>query len=199
MITDVDFYYDYVSPYSYLAYTQRRRLEEAGAALHHRIFFLGGLMGALGSTPPIMQPGKNRPAYLFTDILRWARYYGVPLQPNPTFPMNTLLLLRGAGLARREGLLDAYSERCFRACWAEGIDVGHLDVGRGLAEDAGLSGAEWADYVSSPLAKAQLKADTEEALDRGVFGAPTFFVGDEQFFGNDRLHFVLEAVSGAPA
>lgn len=190
----VDFYYDYVSPYSYLAFTQRQRLADAGAELAHRPFFLGAVLAAIRVAPPITVGPPARQAYLLADLGRWARRYGVAFALPAGFPVNTLRLLRGAGLARERGALDAYSARCFQAVWAEGLAVDQLDVGRGLAADAGLDPQEWAEYVERPEVKAALKAETEAALTRGVFGAPTFFLGDEHFFGNDRLDFLIEAL-----
>lgn len=190
----VDFYYDYVSPYSYLAYTQRRRIEEAGGELIHHPIFLGGLNATIGNTPPIERAGKKRGAYMFKDLMRWAVFYELPMAMNPFFPMSTLHLLRGAALAESSGCIDAYSEASFAAVWEQGLDVSDMAVARAIAEGVGLDGDAFERAARDPANKAQVKDGTQAAIDRGVFGAPTFFFEGEMYFGNDRLMFLLRSL-----
>ena len=194
-MAEVEFFYDYISPYSYLAFSQRTQLEDAGAELIHRPFFLGGLLAGLRSTPPIDRPGHARAGYLKTDVARWAKRYGLPMVFHPRFPFNTLPLLRGALLAAEEGKIEAYSQRCFDAIWVESLDADDPDIGRRLAEEAGLDGQQWLEATQKLENKAQIKANTVEANTRGAFGAPTFFLGDEMIFGNDRLSFLIEMLT----
>jgi 2-hydroxychromene-2-carboxylate isomerase len=130
------------------------------------------------------------------DIKRWADRYGVPFRFNPHFPINTLTLMRGAaGLQlRRPQDFDRYLEVVERAMWVEQKNLGDPTVLGATLADAGIDGAAFTTLVGDPEVKARLIATTEEAVARGVFGAPTFFVGEAMFFGQDRLDFVREAL-----
>jgi 2-hydroxychromene-2-carboxylate isomerase len=133
---------------------------------------------------------------MFEDMARWARRYGVPFVMNPHFPINTLVLMRGAtGLQMRQA--DAFARYCdvvFRATWQLQRNLGDATVLASTLAEAGLSAEAFAVLVADVEVKARLAATTEEAVARGVFGAPTFFVGDQMFFGQDRLEFVRAAL-----
>ena len=131
-----------------------------------------------------------------TDLPRWAQRYLVPFQPNPFFPINTLTLMRGAtGIQMRQPeRLNDYLRAVFKAMWAQPVNMGDPEVMATMLTAAGFDPTEFMALVSDPEVKAQLVATTEEAVRRGVFGAPSFFVGDEMFFGQDRLDFVREAL-----
>ena len=190
----LEFFYDFVSPYSYLAST---RVEEVarrtGATLRWRPFLLGGVFKATGNRSPIETVAKGR--HMWTDLERWSRRLGVPLRRPQTFPVSSLLALRAALAADKKGALVPYTHAVFRAYWAEGRDVASPAVLTAIVNEAGLDGA--ALVALAPEHKAALAANTEEAVARGAFGAPTFFVGDEMFIGNDRLDFVEEALRRA--
>jgi 2-hydroxychromene-2-carboxylate isomerase len=133
---------------------------------------------------------------MFEDLKRFARRYAVPFQLNPHFPINTLLLMRGAtGLQAREpDRFDAYAKAVYHAMWVEPRNLNDpATVGAVLAE-AGFDPAALLALANDPETKARLKADTEAAVARGVFGAPTMFVGERMFWGQDRLDFVREAL-----
>jgi 2-hydroxychromene-2-carboxylate isomerase len=195
----VDFYYDLVSPYSYLAYGQIGRIcQENGAELVVRPMLLGAVHKEAGIKSPIETELKAR--YQARDIRRWAEYYGVPLRfPHP-FPFRTLKTMRAAMFLRESGELEAFTDAAFALYWEEGGAPNGFDE---AAEDAPIStvatriGAdpeEVLEGAASPEVKLGLKDATSGALQRGVFGAPAFFVGDEMFWGNDRLHFVEAAL-----
>ncbi len=187
----LEYFYDFVSPYSYLAQSQVPALvERTGAELVYRPFFLGGVMQAAGNAPPATVPAKAR--YMFTDIARWLDRYGIELEFNPHFPVNTVRPMRGALVALEEGFLPAYNDALFAAMWREEKNVGDAQVLGQVVEAAGLDAAKLLARIEEPEVKERLKANTAEAVERGAFGAPSFFVGDEMFFGNDRLDF-LEA------
>ena len=193
-MTTLEFFYDFVSPYSYLAAT---RVEAEGAkvggAVRFRPFLLGGVFNASGNRAPLETPVKFR--HLATDCNRWARRLGVPFAWPAKFPVLTVLPLRAAFAAEKLGKLVPYSHAMFRACWAEGRDISDASVVEDVATKAGLPGA--ALIAEAPNHKEALKAQTQEAVDRGSFGAPTFFVGQEMFIGNDRLDFAIEALASA--
>jgi len=189
----LEFFYDYVSPFAYLANSQVPALvERTGAELVYRPMLLGGVMQASGNSPPFSVPAKGR--YVATDSQRWARHYGLPMEPNPHFPVLTILPLRAALVLLDEGGFSEFHEGVFRAMWTEGANVGEEEALTRVLEKAGLDAAHVLARCAEPEIKEALKRNTAEAVERGAFGAPTFFVGDEMFFGNDRLDFVEEAL-----
>lgn len=195
MSRTVEFFFDFGSPTSYLAFTQLPRIAaERGARIRWRPMLLGGVFKATGNASPVTVPAKGR--WMGQDIARWARRYGVPFSFNPNFPINTLTLMRGAvGMQLRQPESFArYRDAVFAALWQDGRDLGDAAVLAATLADAGLDPQAFAALVADPEVKAGLIASTDEAVSRGVFGAPSFFVGDAMFFGQDRLDFVREAL-----
>jgi 2-hydroxychromene-2-carboxylate isomerase len=191
----VEYFFDVGSPTAYLAWTQLPKIAaETGATIAWRPMLLGGVFKATGNASPVTVPAKGR--WMNDDIARWARRYGVPFAFNPHFPINTLTLMRGAtGLQmRRPADLPRYLDVVERAMWEAPKDLGDAAVLAATLAAAGFDADEFAALVADPEVKAKLIATTEEAVARGVFGAPTFFVGDAMFFGQDRLDFVREAL-----
>jgi 2-hydroxychromene-2-carboxylate isomerase len=190
----LEFFYDFVSPYSYLASTRvEAEVARVGAMVRFRPFLLGGVFNATGNKAPIEVAAKA--PYLATDCGRWAKRLGVPFAWPARFPVLTVLPLRVAFASERIGKLVPYSHAMFRAYWAEGRDISDAAVVADVATKAGLDGTALA--AEAPSFKEALKAQTQEAVDRGSFGAPTFFVGQEMFIGNDRLDFAIEALAAA--
>ena len=192
----IEFYFDFGSPTTYLAHTQLPRIAaEGGATLSYRPMLLGGVFKATGNASPVTVPAKGR--WMGQDIARWARRYGVPFVFNPHFPINTLTLMRGAvGVQRRQPqLLARYLDAVFRALWVEPRDLGQAAEVEAVLAPLGITAEDFMALVSDPEIKAALIANTEEAVARGVFGAPTCFVGEAMFFGQDRLDFVREALA----
>ncbi|MDX1403009.1 MAG: 2-hydroxychromene-2-carboxylate isomerase [Woeseiaceae bacterium] len=187
MTVEVEFFYDYVSVYSYIANSQLATL--GGAEISFRPMLLGAVMQATGNRPPGAVPAKG--AYLTTDVERWVQRYALPFESNPLFPQNTLKALRLSLVARRHGKFDAVHEALFAAMWQEQRNLESLDVLRGIAATVSVP----IDEIEDPAIKGELKSNTDEAVARGAFGAPTFFVGEQMFFGNDRLEFVKEALA----
>jgi 2-hydroxychromene-2-carboxylate isomerase len=197
MPASVEFFFDVGSPTSYLAWTQLPRIAAAaGARIAWRPMLLGGVFKATGNASPVAVPAKGR--WMGADIARWAKRYGVPFRFNPHFPINTLTLMRGAaGLQmRRPEDFERYLTTIYEAMWKEPADLGDPAVLASTLAAGGLDADALGALVGDPEVKARLVATTEEAVARGVFGAPTFFVGDEMFFGQDRLDFVAEALAG---
>jgi 2-hydroxychromene-2-carboxylate isomerase len=199
MPRSVEFFFDFGSPTSYLAYKQLPKLAAAqDATIVHRPMLLGGVFKATGNASPVTVPAKGR--WMFGDIPRWARRYGVPFAFNPAFPINTLTLMRGAvGLQMRDSSrFTAYCDAMFDALWQHQRNLGDAVVQAQVLDEAGFDAAAFMALAGDPEVKARLVANTDEAVQRGVFGAPTCFVGDAMFFGQDRLEFVAEALGEQP-
>ena len=196
MSKQVEFFFDVGSPTTYLAWTQLPALcTRAGAALAYRPMLLGGVFQATGNASPAAVPAKGR--YMNDDMARFARRYGVPLAMNPHFPINTLTLMRGAAGAqlRAPERFEAYLRGVFKAMWIEGLNLNDPAVAAKALVAAGFDPTEVMAWANDAEVKAALRATTEEAVARGVFGAPTMFVGSEMYFGQDRLDFVREALA----
>ena len=196
MSKTVEFFFDVGSPASYLAWTQLPALcSAAGATLAYRPMLLGAVFQATGNASPVTVPAKGR--HMLLDLARCASRHGVPLKHNPHFPINTLTLMRAAaGVQLRqperfEGLLRAV----FTAMWVEERNLNDAAVAARVLAEAGFDAAQIVALAGDADVKAALRATTEEAVARGVFGAPTMFVGTEMFFGQDRLDFVRDALA----
>lgn len=197
MSRSVEFFFDYGSPTAYLAWTQLPGIvAKAGATLVRRPMLLGGVFKATGNASPATVPAKAM--YMNRDLARFAARYGVVLKFNPHFPINTLTLMRGAVAAEDAGLAGRYDDAMFRAMWQQERNMGEQDELVALLASIGWDAADFTARLTSDSVKERLKANTEEAIERGAFGAPTFFVDGEMFFGQDRLDFVSEAL-GAKA
>ena len=195
MARTLEFYYDYGSPYSYLADTQVEAIaKRAGASLVRRPMLLGGVFKATGNASPMTVAPKSKWATF--DMPMWAKHYGVPFNSNPFFPVNTLALMRGAAAAQIDGIFERYHPAIYKAMWVDGINLNDIGEVAKVLTAAGLDAAKIGNRIQDQDVKDRLKATTDEAVARGVFGAPTSFVGDMMFFGNDRLPFVEMALKG---
>lgn len=198
MSRTVDFYFDLVSPWSYLAHTQIDALAARHKATVNFIpALLGGIFKQTGNHAPIEVPAKG--GYMLKELMRFAQLYDVPFKMNAKFPMNTVALMRGALVAQREGILDAYRQRLYRAVWAENVDVTNMEIVADLLAEIGADVDLFMAGVQEPAIKQKLFDNTAEAVARGAFGMPTFFVGEEMFFGQDRLQFVEMALEAQDA
>lgn len=196
MSKTVEFFFDFGSPASYLAYTQLPGIAaRAKATLVWKPMLLGGVFKATGNASPVTVAAKGR--WMMGDLARFARRYGVAFRMPPNFPVNTLAMMRGAvGMQlRRPADFPRYAAAMFDAMFATGQDMGDPAVLSGVLAGAGFDAAEFQALVADPEVKQALIANTEEAVARGVFGAPTMFVDGEMHFGQDRLDFVAEALA----
>ncbi|XXF75610.1 2-hydroxychromene-2-carboxylate isomerase [Myxococcaceae bacterium GXIMD 01537] len=193
----LEFFFDYMSPYSYLASTQVEALAaRAGAELRWRPFLLGGVFKATGNVPPIASAHKA--AYMFEDLQRWARHLGLPPFRLPeSFPIASLQANRLGLVAAEQGLIAPFSRAVFRASFADGKDIGAPEVLAELARGVGMDSEAALARTSAQEIKDALRQNTDEAVARGSFGAPSFFVGEALFVGNDRLMFVEQALRAA--
>ncbi|MGZ7459844.1 2-hydroxychromene-2-carboxylate isomerase [Pseudomonas sp. Ma2-10] len=196
MSKTVEFYFDLGSPATYLAYTQLPNIcERTDSQLIYIPILLGGVFKATGNASPVTIPAKGR--YMLQDLDRYAKRYGVPLKFNPHFPINTLMLMRAVtGMQLRDPVrFQVFIDCLFHALWVEGR---HLDDPATVASvliQNGFDPDEVLALTADEEVKAALKDNTAKAVQRGVFGAPSLFVDNQLFFGQDRLDFVLEALS----
>jgi 2-hydroxychromene-2-carboxylate isomerase len=196
MTKQFDFYFDFGSLASYLAHTQLAKIcTETGATANLMPMLLGGVFQATGNTSPMDVPAKAR--YIYTDWKRFADGYGVPLEMNPHFPINTITLMRGATSLqmKRDPGLQKYMDAIYKAIWVDGLDMNAPSVVGQVLTKAGFDAAALVAMANEQAAKDQLKAVTMRAVERGVFGAPTFFVGDQMFWGQDRIEQVKAALN----
>jgi 2-hydroxychromene-2-carboxylate isomerase len=199
----VEFFYDYSSPWTYLAFTRIEELcRRHGAALVWRPILVGGIFNTVN--PSVYEarqhpvPAKAR--YYAKDLRDWVRLYGLELKFPPTvFPVNSVKALRGALVALEAECIGPYSERVFRAYFGEDQDISQDAVLRTIIADVGLDPETYFAAIASPAYKDRIRANTDECVRRGGFGSPTMFVGDEMFFGNDRLVLVEAALRRAAA
>ncbi len=194
MAKSVEFFFDFGSPAAYLAFTQIRTIAaRTGAELVWRPFLLGAVMQAAGNRSPIECAAKGK--WMIGDLARFAKRYGVEFNMNPHFPINTLPLMRGAIVAQEDGVIDRYAEAIYQAIWVDGKNMADPPTIGAVLTAAGLDAAHFMDAIQSQKVKDKLKANTEEAVERGAFGAPTYFIDGEMHFGQDRLNFVEEALA----
>jgi 2-hydroxychromene-2-carboxylate isomerase len=191
----VEFYFDLGSPATYLAYTQLPKIcAQTDSNLIYIPMLLGGVFKATGNASPAMIPAKGR--YMFEDLDRYAKRYGVPLKFNPHFPINTLMLMRAVtGIQLRQPeRFRAFIDCLFNALWVEGRALDEPATVAAVLIEHGFDPQEVLALTNDESVKTALKDNTDTAVKRGVFGAPSMFVGSQLFFGQDRLDFVEEAL-----
>ncbi len=197
MSKTVEFYFDFGSPTAYLAYRRLMQFNAAyGLNIDYRPMLLGGVFKATGNTSPVTVPAKGR-YMLEQDLPRFATRYGVDLLFNPHFPLNTLTLMRGAIAAHRLDCFEHYTDVVYRGVWAEGKNMGEEAVVIEVLTAAELDAEAILAKAGEDEVKASLIANTDAAVARGIFGAPTMFLDGEMYFGQDRLDFIEAALKAA--
>jgi 2-hydroxychromene-2-carboxylate isomerase len=190
----LEFLFDFGSPASYIAYKRLPPIvARTGALVEYVPMLLGGVFKATGNASPAEIPAKGR--WMNADLARFAKRDGVVFNRNPYFPINTLHLMRGATGLLDDGRFMAYVEAVFDAMWRDPKNLGDPAELAPVVARAGLTPDEFQTLIAREDVKARLKATTEQAVERGAFGAPTMFVEGEMFFGQDRLEFVEEALA----
>jgi len=194
----IEFFYDVSSPWTYLAFVNVQALaREEGAEIDWRPFLVGGVFNTVNPTMYRMRenPVPARDAWVKQDLQAWARLAGLKIVfPPKVFPVNPVKALRGLLWAKTQDREVELATVFFQLYWAEDRDISQDDVLAEAAVRVGLDPARLAQAITEPGVKEQLKANTDEVIARGGFGSPTMFVGDEMFFGNDRLPLVREAL-----
>ena len=199
MPREIEFLFDYGSPNAYLVHRAIPAAEAGGAVTFRYVpVLLGGIFKAIGNQSPMTAYGHigAKVAYDRLDMQRFMAAHGITeFVMNPHFPVNTLLIMRGAVAAQELGCARAYNDAMFRGMWEQGLKLDLPDVWDRAVTAVGLPAAQLADLAANPEIKARLVANTEAAVARGAFGSPTFFLGDEMWFGKERLRDVVEAAS----
>jgi 2-hydroxychromene-2-carboxylate isomerase len=190
----VEFFYDYSSPWTYLAFTRIEDLcRRCEADLVWRPILVGGIFNTVN---PSVYESRERPVpakarYYAKDLQDWADFHGLKLRfPPAVFPVNSVKSLRGALVAVEHDKVSPYSQAVFAAYWEADRDISRDDVLTSIVREVGLDPAEYFEKIQQPAYKEQIRANTDECIRRGGFGSPTMFVGDAMFFGNDRLVLV---------
>jgi 2-hydroxychromene-2-carboxylate isomerase len=203
MTKTVEFIFDFGSPNGYLAWKVLKEIAaRTGAEIKLIPALLGGIFKLTGNRSPVEAYAgvQGKLAYEGLETRRFVQRHGLAaFQNNPHFPVNTLLIMRGLIAARRAGVGEAYLDAVLAGMWERGLKMDDPAVVAQVLTEAGLDAKAILEATQEPEVKAKLLANTEAAAGRGVFGVPTFFVGDEMFFGKDRLAQVEEELARLPA
>lgn len=196
----IDFVFDFASPNAYLAYRAIPQIF-SGTEVEFRYFpcLLGGIFKATGNQAPMIKFGgvPKKLAYEQLEMQRFIHKHGLEkFQFNPNFPVNTLMLMRGAIVAEQEGRLADYIEAGLAAMWENGLKMDDPDVFTEVFAAAGFDAPALLEKTQTPAVKAKLMENTNAVVERGAFGVPTFFLGDEMYFGKDRLGQIKDALTG---
>jgi 2-hydroxychromene-2-carboxylate isomerase len=198
MTVNVVFCFDFGSPNAYLAHLAIPAIEaRTGAAFDYVPVLLGGVFKATNNVSPAvsLRGIRNKPEYQALETRRFLERYQVPAYvPNPHFPVNTLMIMRGAIVAERESCFARYVDEMYRYMWKQSRKMDDPDVVEAALTESGLPAKTILDGIQDAEVKARLIRNTEDAVARGVFGSPSFFVGDELFFGKDKLRDVEEEI-----
>jgi 2-hydroxychromene-2-carboxylate isomerase len=193
----LEFFYDCSSPWTYLAFS---KIEEVAlrhdAELIWRPILVGGLFNTVN---PSVYESRAKPVpvkakYYVKDLRDWAQFYGLKIGNPTVFPVNSVKAMRGAFVAREHGKISPYSRRVFESYWGEDRDISKDDVLRDIVRAVGLDEKEYFSKIAAPECKEELRANTQELIDRGGFGSPSIFVDGDMFFGNDRLILIEHAL-----
>jgi 2-hydroxychromene-2-carboxylate isomerase len=196
----VEFHFDFGSPNAYLSHLVIPAIEQrTGSKFQYVPVLLGGVFKLTNNRSPAESLAgiKNKPQYERLETARFIRRHGITkFQSNPFFPVNTLMIMRGAIAARAMGVFERYVDEMYRHMWAEPKKMDDPNIVRGVLDAAGFDSARWFELIQSTQVKDELLHNTERSVERGTFGSPTFFVDGEIFFGKDRLREVEEMITG---
>ena len=194
MSKTVEFWYDFLSPTAYLGYWRLKDIAaRTGATIDYHPMLLGGVFKATGNQTPVNVKPKGK--WMFFDMSNYARKYGVPLKSNPYFVFSSLPLMRGAILAQERGELEPYNDTIFYGVWRDARNLADPGIIVETLKEAGLDADAYVEGIQQQNVKDNLIANTNEAVEKGAFGAPTFFVGDKMWWGQDRLDWVEEELA----
>lgn len=194
----VEFHFDFGSPNAYLSHKVIPGIEQrTGVKFDYVPILLGGVFKLTGNRSPVESYAgiRNKLEYEKLEMDRFVRRHGIAFQFNPFFPINTLMLMRGAIAAQSLGVFERYVDEMFRHMWAEPKKMDDVNVLRAVLGESGFDSQRLFELAQDPAIKEKLQANTARSVERGTFGAPTFFVGQDIYFGKDRLRDVEEAIA----
>ncbi len=194
----VEFFFDYGSPYSYIAETQMDAFEaRTGTTIVRRPMLLGGVHKATENQSPFLETCVPKRNYGGVTMQRWIAKRNIPFQANPNFPINTLAAMRMSVAAQHLGVFETFHQAVFKGFWVDAKNMGDPEIFGAVLAGAGLDAEAVFAKSQEQDIKDELKKVTEEAVSRGVFGAPTFFFGDQMYFGQDHLPFLEDDLAAA--
>jgi 2-hydroxychromene-2-carboxylate isomerase len=197
----VEFHFDFGSPNAYLSHLVLPEIEKrTGVKFEYVPVLLGGVFKATNNRSPAQSLVgiKNKPEYERIEMNRFIKRHGITrFKSNPFFPVNTLMMMRGAVAARQLGVFERYVDEMFRNMWGDPKKMDDPAIFRTALDEAGLPTAKIVELIETQPVKDELIANTQRSVERGTFGSPTFYVGDEIFFGKDRLRDVEELIAAS--
>ena len=191
MIKSFDFFFDFISPYSYLAHKQIRNIEfQNKIEINYMPILLSGLLNLAEIKAPVFIPSKAK--FMIKDCKLFAEKLNIKFKFNSYFPIQSLNLMRGVLIARKESKTSLYIDKFFDACWKDGLNLNDQEIVDKILEDLNFNLEAFKLKISEQKIKDELKKRTKDAYLKGVFGAPSFIINNKMFWGQDRLEFVLK-------
>ena len=191
MIKSFHFFFDFISPYSYLAHKQIRNIEyQYKIEINYMPILLGGLLNLAEIKAPAFIPSKAK--FMIKDCKLFAEKLNIKFKFNSYFPIQSLNLMRGVLIARKENKTSLYIDKFFDACWKDGLNLNDQKIVDKILEDLNFNLETFKLKISEQKIKDELKKRTKDAFSKGVFGAPSFIINNKMFWGQDRLEFVLK-------
>ena len=191
MINPFDFFFDFASPYSYLAHKQIRNIEyQHNIKINYMPILLGGLLNLAEIKAAAFIPSKAK--FMIKDCKLFAKKLNIKFKFNSYFPIQSLNLMRGVLIARKENKTSLYIDKFFDACWKDGLNLNDQEIVDKILEDLNFNLKTYKLKISEQKIKDELKKRTKDAYLKGVFGAPSFIINNKMFWGQDRLEFVLK-------
>ena len=191
MIKSFDFFFDFTSPYSYLAHKQIRNIENRyKIVINYMPILLGGLHNLAEIETPVFIPSKVK--FMIKDCKLFAEKLNIKFKFNSHFPIQSLNLMRGVLIAKKENKTGLYIDKFFDACWGDGLNLNNQNIVNKILEDLNFNIETFKLKISEQKIKDELEKRTKDAFLKGVFGAPSFIINNKMFWGQDRLEFVLK-------
>jgi len=194
----IEFYFDCSSPWTYLAFREILPLSQRhNLKIEWKPVLVGGVFNTVNQDVYEFRkkPNPLKLKYSNDDLHLWSKVRGVSISFPEVFPVNSVKAMRGCLFAKTEGQLVEFASNVFKAYWSEGIDISQEDLLANIAKNSNLNTKKFKKYIASQEAKDLLIQNTDELIERGGFGSPTFFYKEKMFFGNDRLHLLEEAIT----
>ena len=185
----IDFYYDFGSPTAYLAWTQMIKADNDKFNINYNPVLLGGIFAATNNKSPVHVEAKAK--WMWGDLKMHAKKYDVEFNKNDSFPINTLYLMRGALFAKSKDMLKEYNKAMFNAMWVNNVDLSNPKEVTSILKEINFDSNEFLEALEKTEVKEELKRLTSNAVEKGLFGVPSFIVNDTLYFGQDRISWFL--------